>query len=386
MKTASCIFAKWLLLSTIDSAFLYENGGSASVGRIYEFAQELYAQGNVYPALKSFETAFRNHLYREDVELNCQFKCQDLQTFEHDDEDLEANAFGSLFQKTLCLETCYNDSNASEMSRASGESKRDLENRFVYHYLHFLYNELGEGAEAMNLVWTYLQKFPKNSDMLSNYFLYLEMYPELNRANTTFIDYDESTLHKTVKKIVELYKAEDYTKLPPLINAAVDEYFQEQTRCQRKCYLVPPSVFGQIISHVLYEQEVAVLDCKRNCLKIKSPYGVFSDLLVKFFLQNLSEFNPLVPLDTFLHYLHFVYFQIGEHAAAAQTGMTRLLLPEMHGESHESISADLEAFKKLNPDTIIRPRPDITAHLNELDQLESYLLQIVPASHLPSSY
>jgi len=100
----------------------------------------------------------------------------------------------------------------------------------------------------------------------------------------------------------------------------------------------------------------------------------------------LSEFNPLVPLDTFLHYLHFVYFQIGEHAAAAQTGMTRLLLPEMHGESHESISADLEAFKKLNPDTIIRPRPDITAHLNELDQLESYLLQIVPASHLPSSY
>ena len=89
-------------------------------------------KGNVYPALKSFETAFRNHLYREDVELNCQFKCQDLQsevqTFEHDDEDLEANAFRSLFQKTLCLETCYNDSNASEMSRASGESKRDLEN------------------------------------------------------------------------------------------------------------------------------------------------------------------------------------------------------------------------------------------------------------------
>jgi hypothetical protein len=45
MKTASCVFAKWLLLlSTIDSAFLYENGGSASVGRTYEFAQELYAQ------------------------------------------------------------------------------------------------------------------------------------------------------------------------------------------------------------------------------------------------------------------------------------------------------------------------------------------------------
>ena len=85
-------------------------------------------KGNVYPALKSFETAFRNHLYREDVELNCQFKCQDLQAFDHDDEDLEANSFESLFQKTLCLETCYNDSNASEMSRASGESKRDLEN------------------------------------------------------------------------------------------------------------------------------------------------------------------------------------------------------------------------------------------------------------------
>ncbi|CBY43588.1 unnamed protein product [Oikopleura dioica] len=165
------------------------------------------------------------------------------------------------------------------MSRASGESKRDLENRFVYHYLHFLYNELGEGAEAMNLVWTYLQKFPKNSDMLSNYFLYLELYPELNRANTTFIDYDESTLHKTVKKIVELYKAKDYTNLPPLINAAIDEYFQEQICCQRKCYLVPPTAFGQTISHMLYEQEVSVLDCQRNCLKIKSPYGVYSDLL-----------------------------------------------------------------------------------------------------------
>ena len=45
MKIASCVFAKWLvLLNTIDSAFLYENGGSASVGRTYEFAQELYAQ------------------------------------------------------------------------------------------------------------------------------------------------------------------------------------------------------------------------------------------------------------------------------------------------------------------------------------------------------
>lgn len=166
----------------------------------------------------------------------------------------------------------------------------------MYHYLHFLYNELGEGAEAMNLVWTYLQKFPKNSDMLSNYFLYLELYPELNRANTTFVDYDETTMHKTVKKIVELYKAKDYTSLPPLINAAIDEYFQEQTCCQRKCYLVPPSAFGKSISHVLYEQEVAVLDCKRNCLKKKSPYGVYSDLLVKFFVQVrafLSYFSSM---------------------------------------------------------------------------------------------
>jgi len=45
MKIASCVFAKWLvLLNTISSSFLYENGGSASVTRTYEFAQELYAQ------------------------------------------------------------------------------------------------------------------------------------------------------------------------------------------------------------------------------------------------------------------------------------------------------------------------------------------------------
>jgi hypothetical protein len=111
-----------------------------------------------------------------------------------------------------------------------------------------------------------------------------------------------------------------------------------------------------------------------------------SDLLSESLKKNLPEFNPLVPLATFLHYLHFVYFQIGEHAAAARIGMTRLLLPELHGESHESINADLAAFRKLNPDAKIQPRPDVAAHLNELDQLELFLLQIVPVSHLHSSY
>ncbi|ELU03063.1 hypothetical protein CAPTEDRAFT_167288, partial [Capitella teleta] len=288
---------------------------------LYNSAVEAYLQQRWYECKAEMENAINAYNTLKQDLVQCRVTCNYITSEIDAVQYLELSFLDTALQRSNCLRRCFEK---HDVLGVSDEVKDAFARRLPYDYLQICAFKTGDLELAVSSAYTFIVANPDHEIMQSN----IKFYQEQNGVDPTwFKDLESKLYQKYYSSAVASYSAFQWHDVIQFMEEAVQDFLQEEGRCQRSCEGTYDheslTHFYIAIAGLNYESRncstlvlftdhwINVLQCQVNC---EDEISIVNGLQIKNMLAEMY------------HYLQFAYYKVHDLTSAAACTETALAL------------------------------------------------------------
>ncbi|XP_028332381.1 endoplasmic reticulum protein SC65-like [Gouania willdenowi] len=312
----------------------------------YGAALENYAAGNWTGSIYYLEKSLRLHRLWKDSVRHCAVLCNTTTTKEEEQSCpgvSELWVFRCVLVSASCLTRCRAHYPLLELPSAGKDILEEFNTRAPYRYLHHAYSQLKDLQKAVPCAYTFLQRNPKNQEMLT----LMEEYKRDYDLSGYLNDYEERPFEAPFVRGVKLISSGDYSTSIHYLEETLRLYLHEYDLCQADCEGVGKIPADKDFYALIADVYIDILRCKLKCEENLMPSigGYFVEKFVA----------------TIYHYLQYVYSKLADARSAVPCVYSYFLFEP----DDQVMKQNLLHYKAYSQESdYFRPRLEALKHYN----------------------